>query len=306
MRRILVTGSSGLIGSSFCEALCKDFVIVGVDKESPSKGNCDTFIKGDVTKGNTLKKIYEKNFDCLIHCAAIKDLFCCEKNPKLARNVNVESTKKLYGIANKKSAKFIFLSSDVVFDGVKGQYSTKDSTHPINEYGKNKETCEKFLMNRKNVAICRTALVFGRLNRFQRAQFNKSEENGEITNQSFLLHYIIHKLKENTVVFLPKDTKSNPTYTDLLIKQIRAIIDKDLEGLFHTCGKDALSRFEFGEMIAGTWNLNKELITPTFEESKLRPKDISLKVDETEKKLGFKFPSTKKCLEKLKKEMLID
>src|ERR1035438_6740711 len=72
----------------------------------------------------------------VIHCAAITIVGDAQKNPALARRVNVEVTKLLAELA--AEIQLVFFSTDLVFDGRKGNYSESDAANPLHVYGETK------------------------------------------------------------------------------------------------------------------------------------------------------------------------
>ena len=84
----------------------------------------------------------------ILHCAALTRSPACQANPDLARRVNVDATRCLAESA--PAARFVLLSTDLVFDGRKGQYAESDAVGPLSVYGETKVAAESMLAGHPN------------------------------------------------------------------------------------------------------------------------------------------------------------
>jgi len=150
---ILLTGSSGKLGQAIIRA-SKYFSHLLTPSE-------DTL---DITKPNTIKDFFDTNdIDGVIHCAALARMAECESNPLKAMLVNVVGTCNLVAEVMRKENKsakkirFIYISTDGVYPGVRGNYSEKDETIPYNKYGWTKLGGECAVNLLSNYCIIRTS-----------------------------------------------------------------------------------------------------------------------------------------------------
>lgn len=287
MRKILITGANGYIGSFIKDHLKVDnSQIIGIDISIDRDPN---LIKLDISNGSKLKKFVDKiqpNF--IIHCAGIKDLDECENNKIAAFSTNVLSTEVLGSYSRKNNCKFIYISSDVIFNGENGNYKIEDLPSPLNWYGKLKVFSEIIIRDLPSYAILRTALVIGPISDNYKKLLNLELNNDYLKNQTLLPHYILKKLRNNQGLRLPDQIISNPTPVELLVKAIANVITKDINGTFHTAGNQSISRYAFANLIADIFSLNTELIEiDNTNISLLRPKNISMEVLNSYKSLGL-------------------
>lgn len=302
MNKILVTGSSGFIGQYLCEKLSDEYGVYGVDILK-SKDNIN-FYQVDINDTEKLKKIFKHNyFDYVIHSAAIKQLNLCESNRDKALQTNLESSINLYNLTKMQDSQFIFLSSDQVFDGKLGNYSEISEKNPINYYGCLKSCFENYLFNKPNTAICRTAMVFGKIPSQQNELFEQIKKENKLINQSFVVPHVIYKVSNNEIINLSSEEFCNPTYVGLLYNQIKQIINKNLSGIFHCCGGEKINRYDFGRKICSLFNLDSSIIHDLKSNDPLRPKDVSMNFLKSEQKIGIKFSTINEMLLSLKKEM---
>lgn len=135
LKRVLITGSSGLLGRHLLKIAPKGFQILAqYNSHKPQKfAKYIQFLQADFLHRNWQKR-FPRRFDAIIHTAALANLDECEQYPDKAYEINVQATLELMEVARAHGARFIFLSSDVVFDGQKGDYSENDTPNPINIY----------------------------------------------------------------------------------------------------------------------------------------------------------------------------
>ena len=248
---------------------------------------------------DSLNILKDEKIDVIIHTAANKHLIWCQENKSDAEKINLHLTLELFEIAKQKGAKFIFISSDQVFDGKKANSSEFDETFPINYYGVLKEKVERTLLSQsyKNYIICRTALVFGEIPNSQIAFFDSIKNSDRLIVQGFIVQHVKYKLENREKIILPKDEFCNPTYVQTLSKQLLSCINNDVCGIFHCCGGERISRFDFGKKIAEFYNLDGSYISNNSSNDLLRPKDVSLSSDYTQSILKMRFPSINEMLQ---------
>ena len=297
-KTILVTGSSGFIGSCFARMYQKKYHIIGLDSTEMTDRKPD-FVQyvGDICNTELLNMIFSSNkIDIVIHTAAEKSLIICENNQKKAYDTNYKASLHLAELAEKNHAKFIFISSDQVFSG-KNAYSAEDSAvAPINYYGKLKTMVEAELIKTESTTICRTALVFGEIPAEQQAYFDSVKSSEALAVQGFIVQQTKYCLENKLKIVLPDDEFVSPTHVTLLSEQLDSVICNDVSGILHCCGNDRISRYEMGLAIAEYYQCSSETICSRGTENPLRPKDVSLSCQKTEELLHMKFPDFKTML----------
>lgn len=284
-KKILITGANGFIGKQISEKLIQSQnELIRIDLV----GNKDV-LEVDVSNSEALNKFLNSaKPDVIVHTAAVKDLVSCEDDRLKAWDTNVESTRTLVNYSHVNKCKIVFISSDVIFDGEKGDYSENDFPNPINWYGTTKLHSEFLIKQTDDYAICRTALVIGDLNQAYTEILKGELETPVLRNQTLLPHYIYNRLKKALTVRLPDNIISSPTHVELLAESIDRIIQNDLKGVFHTTGSEIISRYDFALKLANFHNLNSSLIeVDNSQVFKLRPKNIGMNVKNTFQNLGI-------------------
>ena len=307
MKTILITGASGFIGGYLVSKLKYKYRIIGTDIDKSSYNKCEYFYNNDITDKYKINEIFNNHkIDYVIHTAAEKSLINCENNKKRAYEVNYLASEVLYNICKERNVKFIFISSDQVFDGSTGNYNENAETNPINYYGKLKKLFEDRIKNDENISICRTALTFGEIPKNQQSYFEQIKKNDHLVVQSYIVQHVIYKLLNKEEIILPQNEYINPTSIELLYNQISKVIETNATGILHCCGGEKISRYEFGKKIAMIFKLDDSFIKPNNSNDKLRPKDVSLNIDHSSSLLGISFLDIDMMLNSLKDKIDIE
>jgi dTDP-4-dehydrorhamnose reductase len=265
MKKILITGASGMLGSNICFAFNNDFNVTGVYFSHVPRIHDIKIVNIDLRN-----KIICQNIiglldpNIVIHCAAITDLDMCETNHKLAYDVNMVGTKNIINSIS-DDCHFIYISTDNVYNSGKAFNQETMKKTPTNVYGLSKlkaeQMVEKYI---KNYTILRTN-IFG----WHLLKIN-----------SGLLSFIYHSLISNNKTNLFKDVFFTPISIPFFINGLIQIIDKKLIGTFNFAGKERISKFDFGLKVADVFGLEKSLINPISIDEKCfiakRPKEMSM------------------------------
>jgi len=239
--RILTIGGTGMLGSSIMLTNTKHELWGTYLGEKPKSNN---IIELDITDEKWVKKIIKEiNPDAIIHTAAITNIDLCESKPAFAKKVHIEGTNHLLRISKELGIYFLYISTDSVFDGNKGNYSEEDAPNPLNVYGKTKFDGETITLNYDNSSVIRTN-IYG---------------HNWLPKQS-IAEWIRNTLKEEKEITLFKDVYFSPILVNNLTDVLIEIIERRLKGLYHVAGPEGITKLEYGKIIAEVYNLRKDLI----------------------------------------------
>ena len=291
MDKLLIVGASGLVGSRLAEIAKDEYEVFGAYNKNEVNGR--NFFKLDSTERNDTFRLIEKiKPDFVVDTHSITNLDYCETHPEETWQVNVDGSRNIAEACKNFGSKYIFLSTDYVFDGKKLRYTEKDKPHPLNYYAKTKVIVEHMLSAfDMNYVVTRASVIYGKDGR---------------SRMNFVT-WLISRLKSGENVKIVSDQKNNPTFADNLAKQILMLYEKDELGIFNATGKDCLSRLDFSKEIAKTFNLDEELIlsvtTPQLNQIALRPASVNMSTDKLEKATGIKVLGVREGLVMLKKQI---
>ena len=222
--KIAITGSSGLLGSTFLSFFKKE------------KIDFFTVVRKDYSPQNPLNEIVDyfksQKTSIIIHCAANTDVEFCEKNEKQCFHDNHSLTDVLTHVSKKLNLKLVFISSTGVYGNYQSNpYIESDNTQPTTIYHKSKLLAEKMIEKElKNYLIIRTGWLFG----------------GTVdSKKNFVVNRIIEAKKSNGEVFSNINQRGNPTFTNDLVSSIYNLIDNNIIGLFNCVNKGNASRFDY-------------------------------------------------------------
>ncbi len=286
MKRLFITGGSGLLGSKFTN-LPGNYEIITTYNTNPK----ENAIKLDITDENdVLNKIESLSPDLVIHCGALTNVDYCEDHQEEAYKINAQGTLNIIKACEKTDSKLIHVSTDFVFDGEEGSYQENDKTNPVSYYGISKLKGEEFVQNSDlNYAIARVSVLYG-----------------WHTNFNFVT-WVINELRDGNQINIVTDEYNSPTYADNAAEAILNIYSKDKKGIYHIAGDERINRFDFAKNIARVFELDETLINPILSEKLIRkakrPMDSSLSVEKAKNDLDIKLLNTTEGLKEMKKVM---
>lgn len=255
---IFVTGASGQLGSE----LCKVFKNLGIDYYPITREDFDL-----TDKKSLFEFFKDKKAEFIIHCAAYTNVDMAEKQRELCYKVNFESTKYLIEVSKMLSCRFVYISTDYVFDGKKDSpYEIYDSINPINYYGYTKAKGEVYaLENYSEVYVIRVSFVYG------------------INGRNFV-KTIINLSKTKKEINIVCDQIGSQSYAKHLVYGILNIMNSNKKGIYHLTNEGYFSFYDFGKMV--------------FEKAgiKIKINKILSKDYKTEAKRGLNSMLSKSCL----------
>lgn len=276
--KVLITGASSFLGLhvlTYLQGKPFDLYALRHAAPLPESYNFRT-IEGDLeTSGSIAVAVRSVSPDVVLHIAALTQTDLCEKEPERTQRINRDATAELLNSLSPQSARFVYVSTDLVFDGLKGHYKETDAPNPMMVYSKTKYEAEQLVKSwGDNHAILRVALMYGPALGIK---------------QSFA-GWIESSLKKGTVTLF-KDEFRTPLYVEDAASALVRLIDSNYCGIMHLGGADRCSRYEFGVEFArqGGYAIS-DVSGININEVKLnnyRPPDVSLDSSLAIKTLGI-------------------
>lgn len=285
MKKILITGSNGLLGQKLVYALLKrnDVQIiassVGANRLIKKEGY--TYESLDITKKSEVESVFKKyQPDVIINTAAMTNVDACETKCEECWAINVTAVQNIVDVVSESgnSCHLIHLSTDFVFDGEKGsEYVETDIPNPKSYYALSKFESEKVVQNSKlNWAIARTIIVYGIVD-------NMSRSN--------IVLWAKEALSKGQKINVVDDQFRSPTLAEDLADGCILIADKKAKGIFHLSGPKTLSILELVYKVADFWKLDKSLVTPSksdnLNQAAKRPPRTGFDISKAKRELGY-------------------
>ncbi len=286
--KILITGGTGLLGKALIETNSDaDIAAVYIGAYHMQDSGRVIYHKADIRNKDEMREVFAKaKPQVVIHTAGIANVDYCERNYQEAHDSNVHGTRIMAELCREYSAKPVFISTNAVFDGKSAPYSEESAPSPINTYGKMKLEGEKIVRESGlKYLIVRPILMYG---------WNNSHERSNVVT------WLIDKLGKGEKVNMVNDVYENPLFSRHCAEIIWSLADSGKEGLYHVAGKDVVNRFEFANLIAEVFSLDKNLIKAVtsdfFTNLAPRPSNTSYSMAKVEKELNIKLPGLRESL----------
>ena len=288
MKKLLVLGGSGLIGNALLKNSENKFDILTTFNKNPitieSLRSFHYSLPNDLNKLEDL--LTNEKPDILVNTMGYSNIDFCESNKNDTDMLHVEITEKISNICENLEIKQIFLSSDFIFDGEKGNYSETDLPNPVNYYGLSKLKAEQIILKNPINTIIRTSVIY---DWDYRARF---------------FNYVVKNLQKKQSITATTDAYHSITFLDNLVKSILKVIKLNRNGIFHIVDSACVNRFEFAKIIAKIFQLDESLIKtisvrdiPSFVAN--RPKNICLNNSKAKKELGLNFNTIEEGVRKV-------
>lgn len=169
----------------------------------------------------------------------------CERDPDKARSANLDQPLNLARASAELGARFVYFSTDYVFDGVSGPYPETAPTRPLSVYGQAKRDAEETLERELGdlQLTVRTSWVFG------------PERQGKN-----FAYQLIRTLSAGKPLVCPSDQVSSPSYGPDVARAVVELVEDRQSGLIHVVGPEVLDRVRFARAIATAFGLDPGLI----------------------------------------------
>lgn len=278
--KILITGSSGMLGVDLCQELAESYELYGLDIVHSPQSIVHGFKKGDISDKNNISDIVEEiKPEFVIHTAAMTDVDGCELAKEKAYKINAEGAGNVAASCNKAGAVLIHISTDFVFDGKKNSpYKETDGTNPLSVYGDSKLKGEEAVKKElSNFFILRTSWLYG-----------KHGKN--------FVDTIIAKAKTEKALKVVDDQVGSPTYTKDLAKAICRLLDIVVHspqstvhgyGIYHVSNLGSTSWYGYAKEILRLAGSRTEVIPISSEELNRPAKRPAMSILDNSKFCGF-------------------
>ena len=261
--RALVVGASGQVGNQIAETLGDSALRSGRSPRTVAPDS-NNWVHADLidlaaNPGDAREIIGGRDLAAVYCVAGATDVERCEFQPEWAMDSNCHGPLALAKAAS--HIPFVYFSTEYVFDGTSGPYSEDSPTNPISVYGRSKLRGEQEILSaHPGALIVRTTVVFGH---------DPAQKN--------FLYSLRRLLGSGKPMRVPADQISTPTYNRDLAAATVALVNSGQTGIFHVCGPELLSRYDFALLAAERLALDTSLLSaaPTSELTQKAPRPLT-------------------------------
>ncbi len=286
-KKLLVTGAGGFLGWNLCRMASGRYEVTGVYHRRQVDLPNVSMVQCDLTSFTDVKAMMRQiRPEAVIHAAAIASPDRCLENPFASRHINVDAAVSLAGLCSEAEIPCLFISTDLVFDGTAPPYSEASAPSPINLYGEQKVEAEQAMRARHgDVIICRMPLLFGDV------------PPGALSS----IQPLIRALTEGTALALFIDEFRTPVSGATAASGLLTMLEKK-PGLIHLGGKERISRYDFGKLVAAALGKDGSAIredqAANSRRPAARPPDVSLDSSKAFS-LGYRPPAIEEEIARL-------
>ncbi|GJQ35267.1 MAG: SDR family oxidoreductase [Anaerolineales bacterium] len=245
--KLLLTGVSGLLGINFAQEMMNEHQVIGVDRgklvNAPFK-----VLKYDLLEKDSVESILDAaQADWVVNCAALADLDVCEEEPDLAKQLNTDLPRRFARACKIRNIPFAHISTDAVFDGQKdGYYSEEDPPSPVGVYSKTKLDGEWAALTENPKAIVARVNFYG----------------WSLNGRRSLAEFFFNNLSNNKSMSGFTDVIFCPMLVNDTARTLVEMLKRELKGLYHLVGPQAMSKYQFGVELARRFHMRESDITP--------------------------------------------
>ena len=249
MKKLVITGASGVIGRALAKTCSSKYDVVGTYHDHDFKPDYMKLRHLDLTDSNDIESCLDTvQPSIVIHTAGLSDLQYCEKNTQVAENVNYRASAQLAAFCTQRAIRLVHVSTDMVFDGSKGNYNEEDTPSPINQYGRSKFSAEEAVKSIcENYVIARLNLVFG---------------HGEAVKKTFTDRILIANWSQKPYSVYEGQTRT-PISIEAASRAITELAVGEFTGIYNLGGAENIERWEFALKLVTALKMDHSVIEKT-------------------------------------------
>jgi dTDP-4-dehydrorhamnose reductase len=275
--KILVTGSSGLLGGRLAQLLVSRAEVTAGRRDSPVPQGLPSVDLDVESAGSVAAALERARPDAVLHAAALATADACHRDPERARRINVDGSETLARACRERDIRLVALSTDLVFAGDAPFADESRAPSPLSTYGRTKlEAEDAVLAAHPRAAVARVALVLG----------------GGFGPRGSASESIAWALRAGRRPTLFVDEYRTPVDAESLAPALAALLAGPQTGRFHLGGPERISRYELGRRVARALGLSPDGIDAARQSERPspepRPADVSLDSTRAQRELGYR------------------
>lgn len=280
--KALIIGAAGQVGGTLAaQCVRRRIEVYGTSRKGQG------FLYLDLADADSIKDSFEKaRPDTVLLCSAMTHVDNCERDPELARRVNVAGTELVAAECRRAGARLVYFSTEYVFDGSAGPYDEAAPANPVSVYGRTKLEGELAALAVKDALSVRTTVVYSH---------NPASKN-------FIMQ-LISNHRSGARMRVPSDQFSNPTYAPELASAVLDLVEKNASGIYNVVGPDWLNRYDFALKACAAFGFSPDFLEPRLSgelgQAARRPLKAGLRTEKLAARLGRRLPPVEESLKKI-------
>lgn len=227
-RKAVILGGGGQLGVELCrEFERRNWTVQKFDRQSL-----------DVTDANRVEDaVAQANPEVVLNAAAYNQVDIAEKEPMAAYEANALAVRNLAMACRQNDSRLVHYSTDYVFDGTKGSpYFESDAPRPLGAYAVSKLAGELYAQAYlDSPTIIRTSGVFG--------------PGGMFTPRGNFVELMLRLANGTAPIRVVEDHVASPAYAPAIAVRTAEMVERNINGLFHLGGGEAISWYEYAKLI---------------------------------------------------------
>lgn len=241
---LLITGIAGVAGLAAFHYFRRLYPgrVIGIRPRQTWQLTGDGIVAQDAEDLNGITGLFRQHrFGAVLNCVGNCALKSCELDPAMAHSINVRSAEAIVINVREHRARFVHLSSDLVFSGLgSGDYVETDTVDPVTIYGKTMAEGEQIVAGMADWNVCPTGAAILRISLPMGPSFNR---------HAGAIDWIQSRFRNNRPATLYFDEVRSCTYCDDLNHVFEWFLNNDQAGLFHLGGPRALTLFQIAQVV---------------------------------------------------------
>jgi len=264
--RLLITGASGQLGGYLLRALrgTSDTVAAWSGTQAQTRFAFPLEPVNLADEGLVTDAFRRGRPTVVLHAAAVAGVAACHRDPLHAQTINTHASAHLAELAGAAGARLVLVSTDLVFDGARGEYTEDDVPSPLSMYGRTKRAAEQAVLTAPGAVVARLSLLYGPTLNGRPAFFDDQ----------------VTALRTQRPIPCFVDEWRTPLALETAAQALVALARSDFQGLIHLGGPEKLNRWEMAHRLAEVLGLDPHALVPTTRASapapEPRPRDTSL------------------------------
>jgi dTDP-4-dehydrorhamnose reductase len=262
-----VTGAGGSLGSVLMRVLSEQrHSAYGMLSKAGAAPDIGKFLRADLLDVHSYRdRLFALRPRVIVHLAAVSQVAEAFRDPDHARAINVEATVQLLALAEALGARFVYASTDMVFDGELAPYDERAAPEPCSFYGRTKLEAECHVLCYRRGLVLRLPLLYGFCEVQRRPNFFES---------------MLTALRSGRQLQLFEDEFRTPLWLEDAARACSRLAHQALTGVIHAGGPERLSRLDMGRHVAAAAGCDERLLVAATRAAlaapEPRPRDVSL------------------------------